>query len=135
MTESLQNFTVYQPTAKEQAILDTLIDPENRMKSVTQICKLAKCTRPVYYAAFRKPEFVELYKEQSMDLLKQSIGPVINTFIRETQRGSFPHGKVILEMLGLYTERADINVSGEVGVDIINDIPRQPSCEENGAID
>lgn len=120
----LQNFTEYKLTEKEKNLLEVLINPENRMKSITDICKLAKCSRPVYYEAFSKPEFVEIYKQYSVDLVKQSVASVINTFIREAQRGSFQHGKVLLEMAGLYTDKLDLKADVEANVEatINNDI-------------
>lgn len=113
-------------TNAEQALLEVLLSPENRMKSVTEVCKLAKIERMTYYRAFQKPEFVKIYKDRSVDLVKQNVASVINTFIREAQRGSFQHGKVILEMAGVYTEKSDISLHGDVGVTIVNDIPRKP---------
>ncbi len=110
----LQNLTEYKPTEKEKNLLEVLLNPENRMKSVTDICKLAKCTRPVYYEAFSKPGFVSLYKAQSMDLVRQSVAPILNTFVREALRGSFQHGKVLLEMADVYTENSKMELSGQV---------------------
>ncbi len=103
-------------TKAEQCLLEALLNPENRMKSVADICKAAKVDRSTYYRAFQKPEFVEIYKQQSVDLVKQSVASVLNTFIREAQRGSFQHGKVILEMAGIYAEKSDVKVSGTVNV-------------------
>jgi len=100
----LQNFTDYEPTEKEKNLLEVLINPEYRMKSITEICKLAQCTRPVYYEAFSKPGFVELYNARSQDLIRQSVAPILNTFVREALRGSFQHGKLLLDMAGLVTE-------------------------------
>ncbi len=80
------------------------------MKSITDICKAAKCSRNIYYDAFAKPEFVELYKQYSNDLVKQSVAPVINAFIREAQRGSFNHGKMLLEMAGMYTDKSEVEI-------------------------
>ncbi len=102
--ETVQNPTNYSPTEKEQNLLEVLINPENRMKSITDICKIAKCARTTYYEAFAKPEFVAIYQQMSMDIVKQSIAPVLNAFVREAQRGSFQHGKALLEMAGIYTE-------------------------------
>lgn len=78
------------------------------MKSITDICKLAKCTRPVYYEAFSKPGFVELYKQESANLVQQSVAPVINAFITAALRGSFQHGKVLLEMADMYSDKLEI---------------------------
>lgn len=115
---NLQNLTDYKLTEKEKNLIEVLLNPENRMKSITDICKLAKCSRPVYYEAFSKPGFVEIYKKRSVDMVKQSIASVINTFIREAQRGSFQHGKVLLEMAGIYTEKSDVNLSGDMEFEI-----------------
>ncbi|MHB8061268.1 MAG: phBC6A51 family helix-turn-helix protein [Ruminiclostridium sp.] len=103
---------IYTPTKAEESLLDIMLSPENRMKSVADICKLAKVDRATYYRAFQKPEFVEIYNKRSVDLVKQSVASVLNTFVREAQRGSFQHGKVLLEMAGVYTEKSDVNVSG-----------------------
>lgn len=109
---TLQKLTKYEPTEKEKSLLEVLINPDYRMKSITDICKIAKCSRFTYYEAFSKPEFVEEYNRRSADLVKQSVGSVLNTFIREAQRGSFQHGKVILEMAGMYNDK--IEISGKI---------------------
>ncbi|MNW60860.1 hypothetical protein D3C74_388830 [compost metagenome] len=99
-------------------MLEALLNPENRIKSVTDICKIAKVDRATYYRAFAKPHFAELYNKRSVDLVKQSVASVLNTFVREAQRGSFQHGKIVLEMAGIYTEKSDVKLSG--GVDVNN---------------
>jgi hypothetical protein len=113
---AVQNWTEYQPTEKERIILELLLTPENRTKSITDICRLANCSRTIYYDAMAKPEFKALYENKTKDLIKQSIGPVVNTFVREALRGSFQHGKVILEMAGLYSEKSTLEVTGEVNL-------------------
>lgn len=119
----LQNLTEYKPTEKEKALLEVLINPQNRMKSITDICKLANCSRPVYYEAFSKQGFVEIYNKYSVDLVKQSVASVLNTFVREAQRGSFQHGKVLLEMAGVYTDKLDLTVEkSEKFADIIDQL-------------
>ena len=127
--DTLLNFTNTGLTEKEKSLLEVLLNPENRMKSITDICKLAKCTRPVYYEAFSKPEFVKIYNQYSTDLVKQSVASVINTFIREAQRGSFQHGKILLEMAGLYTDKVEI--TGALPVQIIDDIPEDDEDGES----
>jgi hypothetical protein len=111
----LQGFTEYTPTDKENNLLEVMLNPEHRMKSISDICKLANCSRPIYYDAFNKPGFVKLYEAKSKELIKQSVAPVINTFIREAQRGSFQHGKVILEMAGIYSEKQQIDIGNKDG--------------------
>jgi hypothetical protein len=110
----VQNQTEYQLTEKEKALLEVLLNPEYRTKSITDVCKIANCTRSTYYEAFSKPGFKAIYEERTKELIKQSIGPVVNSFVREAIRGSFQHGKVILEMAGLYSEKSTLEVTGEV---------------------
>ncbi|WP_059050830.1 phBC6A51 family helix-turn-helix protein [Paenibacillus senegalimassiliensis] len=114
-TESVEEQNL---TRSEQALLEALLNPENRIKSVTDICKIAKVDRATYYRAFAKPHFAELYNRRSVDLVKQSVASVLNTFVREAQRGSFQHGKVVLEMAGVYTEKSDVRHSGHVSTDV-----------------
>ena len=114
-------------TKAEHSILEAMLNPENRMKNVADICKIAKVDRSTYYRAFQKPYFIEIYKELSESLVKQSIAPLINTFIREAQRGSFQHGKVLLEMAGLYNKKDDDDTKT---INIIHSIPRPPKEED-----
>lgn len=111
-----QNRTEYELTESEKKLMDVLLNPEYRMKSIKEICAIAMIGRTTYYAAFKKPEFQALYKAQSKALVDQSIAPVLNTFVREALRGSFQHGKVILEMAGLYSEKSQLEVTGEIGI-------------------
>ena len=41
-------------------------------------------------------------------MVKQSVAPVLSAFVAEAKRGSFQHGKVLLEMAGIYAERQQI---------------------------
>lgn len=135
-TESIDNKKL---TSSERILLDVLMNPENRMKSVADICKIAKIDRATYYRAFAKQEFVDAYKKMSTDLVNQNISSVLNAFIKQAQRGSFQHGKVLLEMAGVYSEKANINLSGEVkstnpydelSVEELRALARK--CEEDG---
>lgn len=122
MAESLQNQTEFKPTKKEQNLLNALLDPANRLKSISDICKIAKCSRQVYYDAFKKPEFVDHYKQESKALASKHIGQVLNAFVKEASRGSFQHGKVLLEMAGLYQETTRKEVTGAGGAPIENNV-------------
>jgi hypothetical protein len=116
MSEKLErDSTKYELTKIEERIIEVLIDPQNRMKSVTDICGLVPCDRKTYYNAFKKPGFVAIYKEVSKELVNKAVGPVINAFIKEASRGSFQHGKVLLEMADLYSEKVKQEITGKDG--------------------
>ena len=102
--DDIQTQTDYLPSDTEQKILDALLDPANKYKNVTDLCQAAKCSRQAYYDAFKRTGFATLYRKLTLDLVKQSVAPVINTFIKQAVSGSFQHGKVLLEMAEMYQE-------------------------------
>jgi len=112
---SEQNATEYRPTTGELKLLEVLLNPEFRNKSVTEICSIAGVSRQTYYRAFEKPQFVALYESRAKDLVRAAVGPVINAFVKAAKEGSYPHGKVILEMAGLYAEPRKVEHAGEGG--------------------
>lgn len=116
----------YAPSNAEQKLLDVLMDPSNRMKSVTEICQLAGICRDTHYRAFARPEFVSLYKEMSLKVVRSAVAPVINAFVREAQRGSFQHGKILLEMADMYTEKSKKEVSGPDGGPVESTVTVRP---------
>ena len=100
-------------TEIEAKLLEVLLNPEFKNKNVTEICNIAGINRTAYYRAMNKPEFVEIYQSKTKDLVKQAIAPVVNTFIKKALEGSYPHGKVVLEMAGLYSEKSQLEISGD----------------------
>lgn len=93
--------TDYEPTTAEEKLLDVLLQPENRFKSVVDICAIAGVERKVYYRAFKKPEFMAFYKAECKRMVDRALGPVLSAFVKQAVAGSFQHGKVLLEMGGL----------------------------------
>lgn len=104
----------YVATKKEEDLLKILLDPAHRTKSITDQCKLAKVSRPVYYEAMRKPEFREYLKARSLELVVAAVPATVNAFVKKAQRGSYTHGKVILEMAGLLNSKLTVEHTGEV---------------------
>ena len=43
--------------------------------------------------------------------MREAVGPVVNAFIKEAKDGSYPHGKVVLEMAGLYAESKNVTLN------------------------
>lgn len=112
---SEQKVTEYRPTLAERKLLEVLLNPELRTATVTDICQRAGISRQTYYKTIKKPEFLKLYESQSRDLVRVAIGPVVNAFIKAAKEGSYPHGKVILEMAGLYAEARKVEHLGKDG--------------------
>jgi hypothetical protein len=114
--ESKANLTIfdsYIPTVGETKVLQAMLNPENAGLSVTDLCKAAQTSRDTFYNAMKKPEFVNLYRNTALDVIKTEIYPLVKVGIREAKRGSFQHWKVLMEMTGMHTEKQEINVSFE----------------------
>jgi len=106
----------YEPTPMEVTLLEILLNPENRMKTITDICKAGKFSRDFYYKTMKKKEFKAYYKEMTKELIHESVGPIVNAFIKEAKRGSFQHGKILLEMAEIYTEKTELIADQNINV-------------------
>jgi len=111
----VQNVTEKRLTATEKRLIEALLDPGNRFKSISEICDIIDCSRKTYYRAFEKTHFREAYKSQAAALSERHLGQVMNAFVKEATRGSFQHGKVLLEMAGVYAEKSKHELSGPDG--------------------
>lgn len=106
-----------------------MLDPASRLKTVTEICEAAGCSRNCYYESFKKTEFAELVRQRSKELVARAAPMLVNAFLREALRGSFQHGKVLLEMAELYQESKAL--TGANGAPLIPSRPAGlPSHEE-----
>jgi len=103
-----QKAAKWKPSVGEKRILDVLLNPEHRLKHVVTICSIANVDRNVYYKAFRKKPFVELYEKESKDLMRKAMAPVINATIKQATLGSAPHAKILFTFLGLQEETKKI---------------------------
>lgn len=119
----VQNSRKTRITKKELRIIEVLADPENRLKKKSEICRIVPCDPKTYDKAFRNEEFVQLLHRVSLGAVQQAVLPTINAFVRKASRGSFQHGKVILEMAGVYAEKRE--VSGPNGKPIEIDSPTE----------
>ena len=98
----------YVPTKTELRLLETLLNPASRLKSVTDICKEARISRVTYYALFKRPDFCKLYRESAVDMILQAIAPMVHALLREAKRGNAQHLKMALEIAGVYVEKREV---------------------------
>jgi hypothetical protein len=104
-TKTKQKSTKYRPTVKEKDLLEVLLNPEHRFKSITDICLLAHCTRNIYYNAFEKPDFCKYYERQVDRLIDKSYAAMINASLRAAVRGDATHLRILLQMKGKLADR------------------------------
>ena len=115
MAEQQTKTNEYELSTAGKKLLEALADPENRNKSITDLCQVAGVSRDTYYKAFKKPEFIERYEILCRDLVKHSLAPIVNACIKEAKDGSYQHIRIVLEMGGLYTPRQLNELTGKDG--------------------
>jgi hypothetical protein len=111
----------YLPTKTEMALLEVMLNPLNRLKNVEELCKMVPCDKGTYYNAFKKPGFVKLYREESLNLITKGLSSIVNSVVREASRGSAQHAKIALVMAGEYTEKTASEITGKNGGPIQTD--------------
>ena len=130
-SEGGQKGTEYQPTLSEEKLLEVLLNPEHRLKSVTDICSIACVDRKIYYRAYKKPEFVEYVMKESRSLVKEAIPAIILASARQAKRGDAAHTKIMLGMAGLYNEKVDHSIKQDVVLRMVREYDKKPPKSED----
>lgn len=105
----------YNPTRAEKKLLEVILDPTAVSMTITDICATAGVVRNIYYDAMEKPEFVAYYHEIVKGYISAKAAPLINSALKEAEKGSFQHIKLLLEMAGLHTDSKTIDHSSKDG--------------------
>ena len=94
-----------------------MVSPENTGKSVQDLCNPANISRFKYYQAMKKPDFVKLVNETTLELIKGKVSDVLNasyTFAL-TEKG-FQDRKILLQMAGLLVEKTETTINGSLDI-------------------
>ena len=102
-------------TELETKILRSVVSSSGRRLSIDELAAVTGCsTETIYNRLMKKAEFQELFKEALTNSLIPEMPEVLNSFIDEGKKGSFKHGKLLLEITSIYKENkkitADVNV-------------------------
>lgn len=117
MSKSGTKVNEYRPTKAENRLLEALVNPDNVGKNVEEMCSVAEVAKNTYYKAMKKPDFVKLVNETTLDLIKSKVSDVLNasyTFAL-TDKG-FQDRKILLQMAGLLVEKTETTVNGNLNV-------------------
>lgn len=107
----------YKLTPSSRRLLEALINPDNLDKNVTQLCNIADISRNSYYRFMKEQEFVDLVNDTIMDLIKGKVGNIMNATYKFalTEKGHQDR-KMLLTMLGAYTEKKEISMNGKLSL-------------------
>jgi len=82
--------------------------------SVEDVAKRAGVSPDTIYKKMQNDEFRELFLEAFTNTIAAEVPTILQTFVEKSKEGSFKHGKLLLEITGVYTEKKEIK--GKFGV-------------------
>ena len=105
----------YTPTAAEEKLLEVLLNPKNRDKTIAEISAMAGIGERTYYRAMEKPEFVDYYNSIVLQIMKGKVGDVLKAVAKYATEEPRCHQdrKMLLEMAGIYTEKKIQEITGK----------------------
>lgn len=120
MDEKNTQINAYQPSVAETKLLEILSNPEHADKNITEICKLADISRTAYYQIMKRPEFIKFKNDAILNMLQIKSGSLINATYKfaTTKANCTSDRKILLTMLGMYTEKTDNTVHGDINANL-----------------
>lgn len=66
------------------------------------------------YKKLQEPHFRQLFTEALRGALMVEVPEIVSSFLTEAKKGSFQHGKLLLEIAGVYTQDTNVNINALV---------------------
>lgn len=110
-------------TKTEKNILKAVGECGQTTLTAHAIADKAGCSPAFVCEKLKDPEFKVMFREMIEASLSAETPQILQTFSDQAKQGSFKHGKLILELTGVYSEKQRVEMSGrvDVGVDIFKD--------------
>jgi len=102
-------------TGVEERILLAAGDysPGGRL-SAEELAERADISVQQVYEKLQDPQFRNMFLEVLTNSLSAEVPSILNAFVSKGKEGSFKHGKLLLEIAGVYHEKKEIK--GKLGV-------------------
>ncbi|WAW14409.1 phBC6A51 family helix-turn-helix protein [Peptostreptococcus equinus] len=114
---------IYGLTKAETRLLEVLVNPESVGKSVKYICEQAKISRNTYYKVMKKEKFKHIVKDSVLESMRGNVASILNaTYINALSPKGHQDRKLLLSMLGIYSEKQDVNAINNTVTVIHDDI-------------
>lgn len=75
---------------------------EGSYSTITDLCEQAGVSRDMYYTAIKDEEFVSALFQTTSGKIYKSIPKIMDKVVQQAERGSFPHQKMLFEMMKIY---------------------------------
>lgn len=104
--EKINALDLYGLTPERVRLLEVMAEPTTlRKRKIVDICKEAGVSRQTYYSAVADPEFQELLKKMTKQLVSPHLPQLINAYVKYALGGSVKHGDALLKMSGLLEDK------------------------------
>ena len=100
-------------TELEEKLLKVAANRGGRL-SLEELARDAECDVAQIYKRLQNNSFRTLFTETLRHSLSAEVPGILNAFIAEAHKGSFKHGKLLLEIAQMYTEEK--KVTGDFSV-------------------
>lgn len=100
----------------EKKILTAALECGQQRLTAEAIAGIAGCSAALVCKKLQRPEFRQLFVEAVQSSLVVETPAILHTFTQAAKEGSFKHGKLVLEMAGVYQEKQKVELGGKVEV-------------------
>lgn len=101
-------------SVEEKKILAAALKCGEKRLSVSGLAEESGVKKTVICEKLKNPEFRQLFSEVMQAALTAETPEILHTFVSAAKEGSFKHGKLILELTGVYSEKQKIELGGKV---------------------
>lgn len=101
-------------TELETRVLKAASKESGRRLTVEELSKKVGCSPGTIYQRLQNKEFRQLFMETMRNSVAEAVPEVLNAFSDKAKEGEFKHGKLLLEIAGIYEEKK--NITAEVGI-------------------
>jgi len=115
-------------TKTEKNILKAVGECGSTSLTAHGIAEKAGCSPAFVCEKLKDPDFKTLFREVMEASLSAEVPEILKTFTEAAKQGSFKHGKLILELTGVYSEKQRVEMSGKVD---LGDSPFKNEEERN----
>jgi len=101
-------------TPAQERLLRVLTNPESYAKKVKEVCKLANIPPNTYYRLMKNPDFQAKLRATHIYHFISDLPDILKRILEQAKEGSIQHQKLILELVGFYTPKAQIKVEADI---------------------
>ncbi len=105
-----------QVSDKDKRILGAALEAGQYRLSVEGVAQKADVPVADLRKRLKDPQFHQLFIETMQSGLLVDTPEILEAFVTEAKAGSFRHGKLILEITGIYSEKKQVNLGGKLEI-------------------